>query len=63
VIDDWTAHSPASRTARVALTANQLHDIRLEYFEAGGGAVAKLYWASATTPRQIISSSRLRPTL
>jgi hypothetical protein len=35
----------------------------MEYFENGGGAVAKLAWSSARQPEQTIPSSQLRPPL
>ncbi len=41
VIDDWTDHGPVTRTARVRLQAGVAHAVRLEYFENGGGAVAR----------------------
>lgn len=62
VIDDWTEHAAASRTATVALVAQQRHAIRLEYFERSGAAVAKLYWSSPSQSRQIVPASQLRPT-
>jgi hypothetical protein len=61
VIDNWTDHAPTEDTGQVALTAGQRHDIRLEYYERGGGAVAKLEWSSARQARQIVPQGRLYP--
>ncbi len=58
VVNDWTTHSATSHGASVSFTANQARRIRLEYFENGGGASAKLYWSSATQARTIIPTSR-----
>jgi hypothetical protein len=36
-------------------------DIKLEYYENGGDAVAKLLWSSPSTPKQIIPKTQLFP--
>ena len=46
--EDWTDHPPQTRTAVVALNSGQDYDIVLEYYEAGGGAVAQLVWDNST---------------
>jgi len=43
IIDDWHDHPARERTADVTLTAGE-HDIKMEYYENGGFAVAKLWW-------------------
>jgi hypothetical protein len=45
----------------VTLAANQKYDIRIEYYENGGGAVAKLEWQSARQTREIVPASQLYP--
>ncbi|MGE5557846.1 MAG: sugar-binding protein, partial [Bacillota bacterium] len=37
------------------------YDIKMEYYENGGGAVAKLSWSSASQAKEIIPQSRLYP--
>jgi len=59
LIDNWTDHSPTNNTGVINLTANTAYDIRMEYYENGGGAVAKLYWSYPGRSRQIIPASRL----
>jgi YVTN family beta-propeller protein len=44
VIDNWTDHAPAADTAAVAMVGGQRHRITVEYYENGGGAVARLQW-------------------
>ena len=61
VIDDWRTHSPSATSGRVTLTAGREHDIRLEYFERGGGAVAKLSWSSPRQSKEIVPRAQLRP--
>ena len=43
------------------LTANQQYDIRMEYFQATGAAIARLKWSSPSTLKQIIAQSQLTP--
>jgi len=38
VVDDWGEHAPQTRTKSVHLKAGRAYDVRLEYFQAGGGA-------------------------
>jgi PKD repeat protein len=59
VIDHWTDHGPTEASGEIALTAGALHSIRLEYYENGGGAVARLSWSSPSQPKQIVPAGRL----
>lgn len=43
VIDKWINQGPTTYTADVVVTAGA-HPVQMEYFENGGGAVAKLSW-------------------
>jgi glucose/arabinose dehydrogenase len=43
----------------IALVAGQKYDIRMEYYENAGGAVAQLGWQSNSQARQIIPKSQL----
>jgi hypothetical protein len=45
LIDQWRDQAPTTFTASRTLTAGQ-HDVKVEWFETGGGAVAKLSWAA-----------------
>jgi hypothetical protein len=57
VIDNWTVHAPTENRATVALERGRRYPIKLEYFEHGGGAVAKLLWSSPSISKQIIPES------
>jgi YVTN family beta-propeller protein len=55
VVDNWTTHAPVTNSSpAIMLKAGFFYDIKLEYFESQGGAVAKLAWiapgASAAAP-------------
>ncbi len=45
VINNWTDHGPATDTAAAqTYSAGQQLDVTMEYYERGGGAVARLRW-------------------
>src|SRR5262249_11330417 len=48
-IDKWVDQAPTTYTADVALSAGN-HDLKFEFYENGGGAVARLSWALISTP-------------
>ncbi len=45
VVEDWSSHSPETKTAALKLEKGHHYAIKLEYFQGGGGAVAKLIWS------------------
>jgi hypothetical protein len=61
IIDNWTDHAPTENSGTITLTARQLYDIRMEYYENGGGAMARLWWSSARQAKQIVPQGRLYP--
>ena len=64
VINDWTDHAATTDTsAAVALTAGQKYDVKMEYFEHGGYASAKLLWSYGSVSQQAIPQTYLYPSL
>ncbi len=61
VIDSWIDQSPTEHSGAIALSAGAKYDMKIEYYENGGGAVAKLSWSSSSQPKQIIPAGRLFP--
>ena len=62
VVDNWTLHGPTTNTsAAVTLAAGQKYDIKLEYYEHTGGAVARLLWTPPGGSAQAIPKSQLSP--
>ena len=61
VINNWTDHGSTedSYTTAAPLVASQQYAIKMEYYEAGGQAVAELRWSSASQSKAIIDSSYL----
>lgn len=44
LIEDWSTHGPSTKTANVSLEKGHKYVLKVEYFQGGGGAVAKLIW-------------------
>jgi hypothetical protein len=62
VINNWTDHAPTENSGTISLSAGVKYDLKLEYYENGGGAVAQLLWSSPSTPKQVVPQSQLTPT-
>ncbi len=61
IINSWIDQAPTVNQGTIALSANQKYDIRLEYYENGGGAAIKLEWSSASQSRQVLPATQLYP--
>lgn len=59
VVDSLIDQAPTEHSGTIALTAGQRYDIQIDYYENGGGAVAKLEWSSASQPRQVVPMAAL----
>ena len=46
VINNWSDHPPTENSGSIALSAGQNVDLKMEFYENGGGATAKLLWES-----------------
>ena len=62
IIDNWTAHGPTWDSGiTLSLEANTQYNIKMEFFEHGGGATAKLHWQTpsnstrTTIPKEVLS--------
>lgn len=58
LIDFWQPRSPSASEVKVNLTAGE-HAIVVEFFEAGGGAVARLEWSAEGLDRQVVPPERV----
>ena len=59
LINNWTLHGQAEDYGAIALTAGQKYDIRMEYYEYTGNAVAILSWAYSGQSDTVIPQSAL----
>jgi len=55
-VEDWDKEQ---RSAPIRVEANVLHDIKVEYFNGGGGANLHVSWSSPSTPKQPVPASCL----
>jgi len=57
VIDDWGVHPAQTDTATVKFATYSRHRIRMEYFQGGGGAIARLAWQLPAKNSQVTWTS------
>jgi hypothetical protein len=63
LVNNWTDHSYTENTGTpIALVAGQPVDIRMEYYDNTYSGSAKLYWRSASQPKEIVPARQLYPT-
>jgi len=63
LIDKWIPQPSTEWSNFIDLMGQKKYRIKFEYFELGGGAVAKLAWSSLSLPKQIIPQSQLFATI
>ncbi|MEM7657499.1 MAG: PA14 domain-containing protein [Bacteroidota bacterium] len=61
IIDNWQDQSKTTETGTIAMTAWARVPIRIEYYERGVYASARLEWASASLDRAIVPTQFLYP--
>jgi glucose/arabinose dehydrogenase len=62
ILDNWVDQPPTTVSSiPVTLTAENAATLRVHYYDNLYGAVAHLYWSSASQPLEIIPQSRLYP--
>jgi hypothetical protein len=62
LIDDWTARASwTTNRAVLPLQAQQLYNIRLDFFQSEGAAAAQLWWSSPSIGPKVIPSSQRYP--
>lgn len=54
VIDNWTDHSATEDEGKIQLDASRKVNIKMEFYQGGGGAVAKLSWSSPSQKKEIV---------
>jgi hypothetical protein len=61
MVDNWTDHAVIENSGTISLTAGQKVAVKMEFYERGGYAVAKLLWAGPGIAKQVIPTARLFP--
>lgn len=61
VIDQWVDQGATEVNGNIVLEAGKRYDIRMEYYQGGSAAVARLMWSCSKVDREIIPASQLFP--
>ena len=61
VVNNWTDHSQTENSGTISLTAGVRYSIRMEFYERGGDAVARLLWSGPSTAKAVIPHPALNP--
>lgn len=61
LVNNWTNHGPTENSGTIVLTGGTKYDMKMEFFENTGGAVAQLSWSSLSTPKAIVPQTQLYP--
>jgi len=59
LVEDWGMHGPSTKNAEVPLEKGHKYALKMEYFQGGGGAVARLVWtppAEAPLPHALATT-------
>jgi hypothetical protein len=59
LIDGWRDQAVTELSGQIELAAGVPYDIKMEFYQSGGGAVAQLLWASPSTLKAIIPPTQL----
>jgi hypothetical protein len=52
LIENWTDHGTTEDSVTIELSAGREYAVNMEYYQGGGGAVARLLWSGPGVPRQ-----------
>ncbi|MDF3072168.1 MAG: hypothetical protein K0R38_7769 [Polyangiaceae bacterium] len=59
LVDNWTNHGTTENSGTISLVAGQKYELKVEYYDAAGGATARLFWSSACEPKAVVPTSQL----
>ena len=57
----WVDQAATTYSNAITLKAQQFYNLRMEYYQGGGGAVATLAWSSPSTPQAVVPQTQLYP--
>lgn len=60
VVDNWSDHGPTEDHASLEVTSGGPVDLRLEYYQGAGGAVARLLWKTPGGSSGVVPESSLQ---
>ncbi|MDX1906717.1 MAG: PQQ-dependent sugar dehydrogenase [Bacteroidia bacterium] len=59
LVDAWYPQGETVHAGTISLEEGRRYDLKMEFYEEGGDAVAKLLWSSEQLPRMVIPRSQL----
>lgn len=59
IVDHWINNSFLQKAGKISLVAGQKYKIKIEYYENGYDAAARLSWSSPSQAKQVIPQSQL----
>lgn len=59
LIDNWTDHSATENSGNITLTAGQMYNIKLEYYNNSGEGEIKLEWSSTRQAKEVVPECQL----
>lgn len=59
VVNQWIDQAPTTHSGTFSLRRNQAVPLRMEFYERGGGAVARLEWNGPSLTRQVLTTPYL----
>jgi glucose/arabinose dehydrogenase len=61
IVDAWVPRPESESSGTINLEKGKRYPIKMEYFEAGGHAVARLLYSTTGIPKQVIPKAQLYP--
>jgi len=59
LVDQWVGQAATEVSGTITLVAGQYYDLEMQYYDGSFDGEARLYWTSASQPKQIIPANRL----
>ncbi|HYO30848.1 MAG TPA: PA14 domain-containing protein, partial [Thermomicrobiales bacterium] len=59
VVENWSDRAPTDDSGTITLEAGKRYDIQFDYYENGGGAMARLAWEYPGQTRQVVPARNL----
>jgi hypothetical protein len=61
LVDRWSDHGSTEDSGTIQLTAGQLYDVRMDFYENAGDAVARLSWSAPGLAKEVVPQGQLYP--
>ena len=58
LVDNWTDHGVVEDSGTIKLSSGR-HDLRMEFYDNGGSALARLLWSRVDSPKSVVPADHL----